>query len=102
MKYDGYTTMGLDHPMLARRLHTLHCESCKPQGVDLSIIYVGADTDGRGKVNVRLQYGYKSYRVSVRKGVIRAFGRIQSMRKPTIMRLSGGRRADYGETDLLV
>lgn len=89
------------HPLLGNRLHTLHCESCKPMGVSLSINYTGTQTDGKGEMFVTKQYGGEVFKFSVKNGIIRAFGLTQDMRKPTEMKLHGSAHfgiTNYGET----
>lgn len=88
------------YPLLGHRLHTLHCESCKPGGMSENIVYEGTETDGQGVIHVTCQYSFKHFKFSVKNGVIRAFGRQQNMRKPTRMKLYNGgvHYSDYGET----
>lgn len=78
------------YPLLGHRLHTLHCESCKPGGVSEDITYEGTETDGSGVVAVKCFYSGRAFPFTVTNGVIRAFGRQQDMRKPTRMKLHTG------------
>jgi hypothetical protein len=89
------------YPVLGKRLHTLHCESCRPGGISEKIVYEGDQYDGIGRVTVFLQYGSKTFPFRVTNGTIYAFGRQQSMYRPTVMVLSGGRRSTYDNEPIL-
>lgn len=91
----NYVEFWTKYPILGKRLHTLHCESCKPMGESLKITYEGDEYNGSGTVHCKLQYGHKTFPVTVKNGVIYAFGRTQSMYRKTTMRLSNGKRSVY-------
>jgi len=77
-----YGTFFITHPVLGDRLHLLHCDTSKPQGICSWIIYTGDQLNGTGTVIANCQYGRRSYQVRVENGILYAFGKKTNLRKP--------------------